>query len=77
MLYLNSRVMVEVSSLLDELVGKEDKEKFPILKLLKVCDSHCGLVKKIILDHLWQLTRHERTLEDEDVQKAALTHTLQ
>lgn len=73
MLYLNSRVMEEVSSLLDELVYNEDKEKFPISR----SDSHCGLVKKIILDHLWQLTRHERTLEDEDVQKAALTHTLQ
>ena len=64
MLYLNSRVMEEVSSFLDELVYNEEKEKFPISKLLKIRDSHCGLVKKTILEHLWQLTRHERTLEE-------------
>ena len=64
MLYLNSRVREEVSSFLDELVYNEDKEKFPISTLLKIWDSHCGLVKKTILDHLWQLTRHERTLEE-------------
>ena len=64
MLYLNPRVMEEVSSVLDELMYNEEKEKFPISKLLKIWDSNCGLVKKTILDHLWQLTRHERTLEE-------------
>ena len=64
MLYFNPRVMEKVSSVLDELVYNEDKEKFPISKLLKIWDLHCGLVKKTILDHLWQLTRHERTLEE-------------
>ena len=36
MLYLNPRVMEEVSSFLDELLYNEDKEKFPISKLLKI-----------------------------------------
>ena len=37
MLILNSGVMAEVLSVLDELVyEEEDKEKFPILKLRKI-----------------------------------------
>ena len=35
MLYLNSRVMEEVSSVLDKLVYNEDKEKFLISRTLK------------------------------------------
>ena len=47
MLILNSGVMAEVLSVLDELVWEEeDKEKFPILKLRKIWDSHSGRVKK-------------------------------
>ena len=50
MLILNSGIMAEVSSVLDELVW-EDKEKFPILKqkLRKIWDSHSGRVKNTIL----------------------------
>ena len=60
MLIFNSGVMAEVSLVLDELVYKdededelvweeEDKEKFPILKLRKIWDSHSGRVKNTIL----------------------------
>ena len=50
MLILNSGIMAEVLSVLDELVyEEEDKEKFPILKLCKIWDSHSGRVKNTIL----------------------------
>ena len=64
MLILNSGVMAEVSSVLDELVWEEeDKEKFPTLKLRKIWDSHSGKVKNTILDHLWQ-SKREWTLKE-------------
>ena len=50
MLILNSGVMAEVSSVLDELVHEdEDKKKLPIPKLRKIWDSHSGMVKNTIL----------------------------
>ena len=65
MLILNSGIMAEVSSVFGELVfEEEDKEKFPISKLCKIWDSHSGRVKNTILDHLWQLSKRERTPEE-------------
>ena len=59
------RLEASASSVLNELVHKEDKKSFPISRLSKVWES--GLIKGRILEHLkalWRLECRERTLEE-------------